>query len=88
MGFRKSKIFPFCLYIIGYLYGCQAGHGNNPGANGTSAGNQLRRTCFFILDLFLEIWDYYQDRFLFLALNRVIYFTGQLLFASALVLAL
>lgn len=43
---------------------------------------------FFISDLFLGIWDYHNDRFLFLALNRIIYFIGQLSLAFYLVLSL
>jgi len=43
---------------------------------------------FFISDLFLGIWDYYNDKFIFLALNRVIYFVGQLLIAQSLLLAI
>ncbi len=43
---------------------------------------------FFISDLFLGIWDYYNDKFLFLALNRVIYFIGNMLIAFSLVLSI
>ena len=42
---------------------------------------------FFISDLFLGIWDYYDDKFVFLALNRIIYFIGQLLIAGSLLIA-
>lgn len=41
---------------------------------------------FFVSDLFLGIWDYYDDKFIFLALNRIIYFVGQLLIAETLLL--
>ncbi len=44
--------------------------------------------CFFLSDIFLGIWDYYRDRFVFLALNRIIYFAGQLCLAFYLVLHL
>ena len=43
---------------------------------------------FFVSDLFLGIWDYYNRKFVFLALNRVIYFAGQLLIAQSLLLAI
>ena len=43
---------------------------------------------FFISDLFLGIWDYYNDKFIYLALNRIIYFVGQLLIAQCLALYL
>jgi len=41
---------------------------------------------FFLSDLFLGIWAYSKQRFVFLALNRVIYFSGQLCLAFYLVL--
>lgn len=41
---------------------------------------------FFVSDIFLGIWDYYDDKFIFLALNRIIYFVGQLLIAQAIIL--
>ncbi|MCL2717999.1 MAG: lysoplasmalogenase [Lachnospiraceae bacterium] len=41
---------------------------------------------FFISDLFLGIWAYSQRRFVFLALNRVIYFVGQLSLAFYVIL--
>lgn len=40
--------------------------------------------CFFISDLFLGIWDYHESKFVYLALNRIIYFAGQLLLALSL----
>jgi len=40
---------------------------------------------FFTSDLFLGIWAYQSERFAYLALNRVIYFTGQLCLAFYLV---
>ena len=40
---------------------------------------------FFISDLFLGIWAYSKERFVFLALNRLIYFAGQLCLAFYLV---
>lgn len=42
---------------------------------------------FFVSDLFLGIWDYHSDRFLFLALNRIVYFVGQLSLAFYLLLS-
>ena len=41
---------------------------------------------FFISDLFLGIWAYSAEKFVYLALNRIIYFTGQLCLAFYLVL--
>jgi len=43
---------------------------------------------FFLSDLFLGIWAYSKERFVYLALNRVIYFAGQLLLAFYLVMLL
>jgi len=43
---------------------------------------------FFLSDLFLGIWAYYSEKFVYLALNRIIYFAGQLLLAFYLVLML
>jgi len=43
---------------------------------------------FFISDLFLGIWAYQREKFIFLALNRVIYFAGQLFLAFYLVMLL
>jgi len=43
---------------------------------------------FFLSDLFLGLWAYYKDKFVFLALNRVIYFAGQMLLAFYLVMLL
>jgi len=43
---------------------------------------------FFISDLFLGIWAYSKDKFVYLALNRIIYFTGQLCLAFYLLLML
>ena len=43
---------------------------------------------FFISDLFLGIWAYQKEKFVFLALNRVIYFAGQLFLAFYLVMLL
>jgi len=43
---------------------------------------------FFISDLFLGIWAYSTDKFVHLALNRVIYFAGQLCLAFYLVMML
>jgi len=43
---------------------------------------------FFLSDLFLGIWAYYSEKFVYLALNRIIYFAGQLLLALYLVLML
>jgi len=43
---------------------------------------------FFLSDLFLGIWAYSKEKFVFLALNRVIYFAGQLLLAFYLVMLL
>jgi len=40
---------------------------------------------FFISDLFLGIWAYSKNKFIYLALNRAIYFTGQLCLAFYLV---
>ena len=40
---------------------------------------------FFISDVFLGIWAYSKDKFIYLALNRAIYFTGQLCLAFYLV---
>jgi len=40
---------------------------------------------FFISDLFLGIWAYSSSKFIYLALNRVIYFAGQLCLAFYLV---
>jgi len=40
---------------------------------------------FFISDLFLGIWAYSKSKFVFLALNRIIYFAGQLCLAFYLV---
>lgn len=42
--------------------------------------------CFFVSDLFLGIWNYYRTQFLFLALSRIVYFVGQLLLATSLML--
>jgi len=36
---------------------------------------------FFVSDLFLGIWAYSKDKFIYLALNRIIYFAGQLCLA-------
>ena len=41
---------------------------------------------FFVSDVFLGIWAYSKEKFVFLALNRIIYFTGQLCLAFYLVL--
>jgi len=41
---------------------------------------------FFLSDLFLGIWAYSKEKFVFLALNRVIYFAGQLCLAFYLVM--
>jgi len=43
---------------------------------------------FFMSDLFLGIWAYQTERFVYLVLNRTIYFTGQLCLAFYLVLML
>jgi len=43
---------------------------------------------FFISDLFLGIWAYSTEKFVFLALNRIIYFAGQLCLAFYLVMLL
>jgi len=43
---------------------------------------------FFVSDLFLGIWAYSKEKFVFLALNRVVYFAGQLLLAFYLVMLL
>ena len=43
---------------------------------------------FFLSDLFLGIWAYQTEKFVFLALNRSIYFIGQLCLAFYLVLML
>ena len=43
---------------------------------------------FFLSDLFLGLWAYYKEKFVFLALNRIIYFTGQLLLAFYLLMLL
>lgn len=43
---------------------------------------------FFVSDLFLGIWDYHDRKFVFLALNRVVYFAGQLSFAFYILLRL
>jgi len=43
---------------------------------------------FFMSDLFLGIWAYQTERFVYLALNRIIYFTGQLCLAFYLVMML
>jgi len=43
---------------------------------------------FFISDLFLGIWAYQKEKFIFLALNRVIYFIGQFCLALYLFLLL
>jgi len=43
---------------------------------------------FFLSDLFLGIWAYSKEKFIFLALNRVIYFAGQLCLAFYLFLML
>ena len=40
---------------------------------------------FFISDLFLGIWAYQSEKFVYLAFNRIIYFTGQLCLAFYLV---
>ncbi|MCL2629025.1 MAG: lysoplasmalogenase family protein [Oscillospiraceae bacterium] len=40
---------------------------------------------FFLSDLFLGIWDYQCEKFVYLALNRVIYFAGQLCLAFYLI---
>ncbi|MCL2820820.1 MAG: lysoplasmalogenase [Oscillospiraceae bacterium] len=40
---------------------------------------------FFVSDLFLGIWAYSKEKFVYLALNRIIYFTGQLCLAFYLV---
>ncbi len=42
--------------------------------------------CFFASDVFLGVWNYYRDKFVFLAANRAIYFTGQMALAFYLVL--
>ncbi len=42
--------------------------------------------CFFISDVFLGIWDYHDRRFIWLALNRIVYFVGQMLLACSLLL--
>lgn len=44
--------------------------------------------CFYVSDLFLGIWGYYKDKYVYLALNRIIYFAGQLCFAFVLLLLL
>jgi len=41
---------------------------------------------FFMSDLFLGIWAYSKEKFVFLALNRVVYFAGQLCLAFYLVM--
>jgi len=41
---------------------------------------------FFISDLFLGVWNYSKDNFIYLALNRIIYFAGQFCLALYLVL--
>ncbi|MCL2663962.1 MAG: lysoplasmalogenase [Oscillospiraceae bacterium] len=41
---------------------------------------------FFMSDLFLGIWAYSKEKFVFLALNRIIYFAGQLCLAFYLVM--
>jgi len=43
---------------------------------------------FFMSDLFLGIWAYQSEKFVYLALNRSIYFTGQLCLAFYLVVLL
>jgi len=43
---------------------------------------------FFMSDLFLGIWAYSKEKFIFLALNRTIYFAGQLCLAFYLVMML
>ena len=43
---------------------------------------------FFMSDLFLGIWAYQTEKFIYLALNRIIYFAGQLCLAFYLVLML
>jgi len=40
---------------------------------------------FFLSDLFLGIWAYSKEKFVYLALNRIIYFAGQLCLAFYLV---
>jgi hypothetical protein len=41
---------------------------------------------FFISDIFLGIWDYYEEKFVFLVINRIVYFVGQLSLAFYLLL--
>lgn len=43
---------------------------------------------FFVSDVFLGIWDYHKESFVFLALNRIIYFAGQLCLSFYLLLML
>jgi len=43
---------------------------------------------FFLSDLLLGIWAYSKEKFVFLALNRIVYFAGQLLLAFYLVMLL
>jgi len=40
---------------------------------------------FFLSDLFLGIWAYQREKFVFLALNRIIYFAGQMCLAFYLI---
>jgi len=86
MGAEKSQLTIYTVLVVGMAAKATSLYIIEPSIHTLAAS--LGGLFFFGSDLFLGIWAYSKDKFIYLALNRIIYFTGQLCLAFYLILIL